>query len=710
MGAPAALSRKLNRTLQTGIEHQMAGRLAEAEECYYRVLEFDSRYADALHLLGVVAQQRGNYRESVRLIKAAIHQNATISMYHGNLGNTLQLQGALDDSISCYRRALSLDPGNHGYRHSLACVLLRRGDLAEARDAFHFLLNARPDFAEAHYNLGTLEAKIGQHREAIECFQRANALQPNCSDFHLSLADSQFATGNFAVAANSYNEALRLAPQSTSIHPRLGAALKQCGNLTGAAEAFRVALQHNSNDAASLSMLGATLTESGDLQGAAQSLKRSLDLEPNSPDALCNLGKLYFTLGDLHSAMQCTRKALEIQPTHGFSLCDLGFQLELLGDLTASIQCYEIALTSEPDFAWARFQLGVAQLASGIFSDGWKNYEARWKTPQFVSSARTLSQPQWKGEDLHGMRIFVYAEQGLGDTIQFARYIPMLKSCGAEVLLEVQPGLRRLLQNLDGANKIVVRGEEVPPFDFQCPLMSLPLGFGTELESIPANVPYLKVPEEAVRQWSGRLDSNKFRVGIVWSGNPKHTRERFRSIPLSTLAQLSRTAGTAFYSLQKGPGTSQLGTLDPGLCVIDLDAEQMDFSDTAAIVANLDLVITIDTSVAHLAGAMGKPVWILLNSAPDWRWLKRGEGSAWYPSARLYRQTMAGSWDDVIARVQRDLLTLLGNTVEPIFSYPAEDPVQSASERERSLTSIVELLTSTSTEGTLNAMHPDQSR
>jgi ADP-heptose:LPS heptosyltransferase len=239
----------------------------------------------------------------------------------------------------------------------------------------------------------------------------------------------------------------------------------------------------------------------------------------------------------------------------------------------------------------------------------------------------------------------------------------MLAARGARVYLEVKENVYRLLQNLEGAERVIARGEDLPEFDWQCPLMSLPMGFKTDLTSIPANVPYLKAPEDAVKLWAERLDrfhvQDRFRVGIVWSGNPKHSRERYRAVPLERLAQLSRINGTAFYSLQKGPGASQVDALGADLAVVNLDEQQSDFTDTAAIVANLDLVITIDTSVAHLAGGMGKPVWILLHSAPDWRWMRERDDSPWYPTARLFRQTKAGNWDDVLEKVRRDLTALV---------------------------------------------------
>jgi hypothetical protein len=290
----------------------------------------------------------------------------------------------------------------------------------------------------------------------------------------------------------------------------------------------------------------------------------------------------------------------------------------------------------------------------GNFREGWEEYEARWDTESFGAVKRSFSQPLWRGEPLAGESILLHAEQGFGDTMQFVRYVPLVASRGGQVVLEIQPRLRRLLGNLPGAAKVIVRGEELPEFSWHCPLLSLPLAFDTRLANIPAKVPYLYPGEMEVQKWSRRLQGDGLRVGLAWAGNPNHVREGERSIPLEQLAPLMQVAGTTFYSLQKGPATAQIHKL-PGIRLIDLDSQQNDFADTAAIIANLDLVITVDTAVAHLAGAMGKPVWVLLHHVPDWRWLLHRDDSPWYPAARLFRQTIAKDWTSVIGRVRMEL-------------------------------------------------------
>jgi hypothetical protein len=297
--------------------------------------------------------------------------------------------------------------------------------------------------------------------------------------------------------------------------------------------------------------------------------------------------------------------------------------------------------------------LGLIHLLQGDLAVGWPEYESRWKVG--VGDERKLLQRRWKGEELGGERILLYAEQGLGDTMQFVRYVPLVAERGGEVVLEVQPALHGLLADTDGASRVIRRGEALPEFTWQCPLMSLPLALGTKLETIPARVPYIVADAVRVDTWRERLQKNTRRVGLAWAGNPGHPRDRLRSIPLEQLVPLLNVAGTTFYSLQFGSGSEQMKQLRPGGQLVDLGDELQDFANVAAIVANLDLVISIDSAVAHLAGGLGKAVWILLNKGCDWRWFLEREDSPWYPTARLFRQSNPGGWQEVVKRIEHEL-------------------------------------------------------
>jgi hypothetical protein len=399
--------------------------------------------------------------------------------------------------------------------------------------------------------------------------------------------------------------------------------------------------------------LGVILTNLGNFEAAAEAFRRSLRLNPRSAKTMAGIGYLYERKGDLLSAADAYRKAIKADSKLYPAYVDLGFVLFGLGELAEAADCFHRLRALRPDSAEATVNLGFIHLLQGDLPAGWAEYESRWKVG--IGDDRSLVQRQWKGEPLGGERILLYAEQGFGDTLQFVRYVPLVAARGGQVVLEVQPQLRRLLSGTGGASQVMSRGETLPEFTWQCPLLSLPLAFGTELQTIPAHVPYVYPDSTQVAAWQQRLQGNTRRIGLVWSGNPTMDRDRLRSIPLELLVPLMKVPGTTFYSLQLGPGSEQVKQLPPDVRLIDLAAELKDFADTAAIVANLDLVISVDTSVAHLAGAMGKPAWILLNKGCDWRWFLEREDSPWYPTARLFRQTTVGGWQEVVNRIEQAL-------------------------------------------------------
>ncbi len=425
--------------------------------------------------------------------------------------------------------------------------------------------------------------------------------------------------GALQVAAEWYQRALALDPKRCEIYNDLGLVLTNLGNFGAAVEAFR----------------------------------RSLKLNPRSAKTIAGLGYLFECKGDLISAKEAYRDAIKLDPQLVAAYADLGFVLYGLGEVAEASECFHRLRALQPDSAEATANLGIIHLLQGDLAAGWAEYESRGKVG--VGDERRLLQRRWKGEPLGGERILLYAEQGLGDTLQFVRYVPLIADRGGQVVLEVQPELRGLLSGTEGAVQVMSRGEALPEFTWQCPLLSLPLALGTELNTIPARVPYVYPDPARVEAWRPRLQGNTRRIGLAWGGNPTHHRDRLRSIPLEQLVPLMNVPGTTFYSLQFGPGSEQVKRLPPDVRFIDLGAELKDFAEMAAMVTHLDLVISVDTSVAHLAGALGKPVWIMLNKGCDWRWFLEREDSPWYPTARLFRQTTAGGWQEVVNRIEREL-------------------------------------------------------
>jgi len=448
---------------------------------------------------------------------------------------------------------------------------------------------------------------------------------------------------------------LDLQPDSPDIYGSLGRLKCRQGDYVEAVESLRRALVLAPHRHEIYNLLGFALVNAGDYAAAVEVYRRALVLKPNSADAIFGLGYLLERQGDLASAAESYQLVLK----HDAKLVDahlhLGITHFLQGNLGKAVESFARVQELAPDNTEVRTFLGHIHLLQGNFALGWFEHENRWNTPHFFRQRRKFAQPLWKGEPLEGSRILLHAEQGLGDTLQFVRYAPLVEARGGNVVLEVQPRLHRLLTPTPGAVEVIRRGDELPQFDWQCPLLSLPLAFATDLNSIPAAIPYVHPNPALVEAWSKRLPGDTLRIGLVWGGSPTFPHERWRSIPLQLLAPLTNMAGATFYSLQMGPCASQVKQLGCRARIVDLQDEQEDLADTAAIVANLALVISIDTSIAHLAGAMGKPVWILLHKSPDWRWLLDREDSPWYPTARLFRQSTLGEWKDVVARVEKEL-------------------------------------------------------
>lgn len=480
----------------------------------------------------------------------------------------------------------------------------------------------------------------------------------------------------------------------------LGEAIRfhQAGRLTEAVPRYQRSLQLAPHQPDALQNLGSALNDLGQPAEALRALDAALALRPAYPIAHLNRGNALWALGRAEDALGAygmalgqkpdfaaafearalvlagegrflealsdADAALRLAPTDTQTLNTRGNVLRALGRLDEAIACYSRAIARDPHYADGHFNRGQALLAAGRFEEAWGEYEWRWQTPQMIAQRRPFSVPLWQGQVPDAgtrPRLLIHAEQGLGDTLQFCRYVPMVAGLGFTVILEVPKPLARLCATLDGVAEIVVQGEALPAFDLHLPLMSLPGRFGTRLASIPAALPCLAADPAAVAAWRGRLDlvGTGLRVGLAWAGNPslgnptRTAMDRRRSIVPARLGRLWQVPGVTFVSLQKtGPG------LPGDLSVFDAMAEMTDFADTAALVSALDLVIAVDSAVAHLAGAIGRPVWLLDRFDPCWRWLLGRSDSPWYPELTLYRQPEPGDWDSVLAAVCADLAPL----------------------------------------------------
>ncbi|MGD0462048.1 MAG: tetratricopeptide repeat protein [Tepidisphaeraceae bacterium] len=638
--------------LDVAIEHHRAGRFAEAEAIYQKILAENSNHVDCLQLLGALAGQTGRIDLAVDLIRRAIALNPQVASYHSNLGRLLCDQGRFDEAIVVCRQALGLNPNLADAHNNLANAFYGKGQLDEAIAAYRKALRIRPDHLDALKNLGVVLGAKGDRDRGIEVYRQLLRFQPDDAEAHNDLGNLLAQKGRLDEAIASYRRAIELAPDLASAYSNLGQALCDQGKAEDALAACRRAIHLKPDFAEAHNVLGLALTAGKRFDEAIAEFGRTLQLKPGFIYAHNNLGAALYQAGKIDEAILEYRRALELDPDDPQILTNLGLGLWARGRQDEAIAAYRRAIRFKSDFSEAHYNLSVSLLLKGEFEDGWREYEYRLHGKELTSRPRICSQPLWNGEELHGRTILLDAEQGYGDVIQFIRYVPHIVSRGGRVILMGYAEQVRLLEGVPGIEQILTR-EPLPAFDVYCPLASLPQVFATRLDSIPAEVPYLKADPSLAKLWGKKLGprTDQLRVGLVWAGRPTHKRDRERSISLSQLAPLATAGGVTFYSLQMGEAASQANHPPPGMELLDLTADLRDFADTAGLISHLDLVVSVDTAVVHLAGAMGKPVWVLLSFVPDWRWLLDRDDSPWYPTMRLFRQKSPGEWNDVVRRV-----------------------------------------------------------
>lgn len=452
----------------------------------------------------------------------------------------------------------------------------------------------------------------------------------------------------------------RGATREEDIQWMLSVALKhhQLGHIVHANTIYGFILHEQPQNAVALQYSGVIAYQSGAHKKALKLIEQAIQIQPSIPDFHNNLGLVFQAIGDHQRAVECYRQAITLNATYVEAYNNLGLILEATGHPAEAVTYYERAIAIRPDFAQAHWNLSLALLIMGDFLRGWDEYEWRLKTPELAGEGKRFTSPLWNGEDLHGKTILLHAEQGFGDAIQFIRYAPLVALFGGNILFECKPALNRLFKEMKGIHKVILRGEPLPQHDFHCPLLSLPSRLrSADGETPVAAVPYLSPDDGLIEDWRKRMpdSGSALKVGLMWAGSPGNKNNLNRSISLSQLDLLGTVESVIFFNLQKGSGEAQAKQLLANLHFIGLTEDVGDFASTAALIANLDLVICVDTSIAHLAGAIGIPAWVLLSFAADWRWLREREDSPWYPSLRLFRQRKIGDWEEVVMRV-RDAL------------------------------------------------------
>lgn len=622
LGHAARGKLSLSEAIAQAVALHQRGQLAEAEKLYAAVLKAKPDQFDALRLTGVLRYQQGRFADALRLSAAALRTNGRSVAALCDHGLVLDALARRDEALASYDQALAIDPQDVDVLNNRGNVLQALGRHEDACASYESVLAIVPDHVDALSNRGNALRALGRIDEALASYERALARMLGHIDALYGRGTVLLAREAFAEALASFGPLLALKPDHVPALTGRAAALHALGRNGEALAAYDRALTRDPANADLWNSRGRALIEIDRLEEAVESLDRALALAPGHFDALNNRGVVSFALGHPQDALAFYARAIALRP-------------------------------EDVD---AHFNQAMTQLCVGDFRAGWRGYEWRWRTRNVGATRRDFAPPLWLGEEpLDGSTILLHAEQGLGDTLQFVRYAPLLARRGATVVLEVQRPLVALMETVEGVSAVVAHSDALPPFGCHCPFLSLPLAFGTEIETIPP-APRLAAPAERVLRWGERLGAcSELKIGLVWAGRAQHKNDRNRSLALERLAPLLARGGVQFVSLQRELRQEDAAVLARHPEVLRLGEEMGDFADTAAVISLLDLVISVDTSVAHLAGTMGKPTWLLLPFAPDFRWLMEREDSPWYRSARLFRQPRPGDWDAVIGRVAEAL-------------------------------------------------------
>ena len=608
------------------VDAHRRGQLGEAEQLCRSVLRSDARHFGARYMLGIIALQRGDFVSAESEIARALQIDSKVAPAHRD--------------------------------HGLALARLER--LPEALTAFERAIALKPDLADAFGHRGNVLQQLGRSEEALASYAKAIALKPGVAVFHYNRGVALIARDRFEEALASLEQAIALAPDYAAAFNKRGTVLQQIGRTDEARASFDKAIGLKPDFADAFYNRALLLQALGRLPEAVDDYGRAIALNPNFADALNNRGNALKELGSFDQALASYDAAIAASPEFADAFYNRGVLLFALKRPLDALASYDRAVALKPDSPEARFSRGVCNLAMGRMQAGWSDYEHRWQLKNYTSAASVIDAPRWAGEPLKDRSILVYGEQGLGDIIQFARFMPQLLAGGATVSFLLPEKLHRLMRALPESIRLLAAVPAAESFDFQCPVMSLPARLGTEIASIPVPVP-LSVDSAHVVRWKERLGEGGFRVGIVWQGAQWHGGAAIvdRAIPLGTFYPLSQIPNVRLISLQKGDGLEQLSKLPASMTVETLgdgfDSGADAFADTVAVMEHLDLVITCDTSIAHVAGSRGRPLWIALKYVPEWRWALEGNTSPWYPSATLFRQKRRGDWDGVVAEMGAEL-------------------------------------------------------
>lgn len=615
---------EINLLFKHGLTLHEQGHLDQASIIYQKVLSNYPLHYDSLYLSGLIAAQTKNLVLAVELIGKAIEINPNHSVAFCNLGNALLELNRIDEALSNYDKAISLNPAYPEAYINRGVALQELRHLEEALSSYDMAIAINPRYADAYSNRGNVLQELKRTEEALACYERAIAIEPNYAEGYSNRGVALHKLKRFEEAIVSYGVAIDIYPHYTKALTNRGVALHDLKRLSEALADY----------------------------------EQVIAIDPSYVDAYSNLGNLLNELNRLEDALDCYDKAIEIRPDFTDAHINRGITLQELKRIEDALESFDKAISLENENAEAYWNKSLTLLLSGNFKQGWELYEWRLKRESFSFLKRNLFSTLWNGnENIQGKTLLLHTEQGLGDTIQFCRYVNLVKSLGAKVVLEAPESLLGLLSGLKGVDQLIEIGNDLPLFDYHYPLMSLPLAFKTNLTNIPSYNAYLTSTSQKCEEWNLRLGvKSKPRIGIAWRGSNIHKNDHNRSLTLQQLLPHLNSC-YEFVSLQK-----EVCNEDKELIVFNgirhFGELIKDFTDTAAICELMDLVISVDTSVAHLSGAIGKSTWVLLPYAPDWRWLLNREDSPWYRSIRLFRQGKSREWPSVLHNVFNSLREL----------------------------------------------------
>lgn len=610
---PQAIATQLN----AAIEHNVHGRLDEAERLCRAILDADPRQFTARHLLAVVLCRAGRLAEGEQELRTLLTLKPGAPEILSLVVDVLHAQGKLVESIEAARTLVAACPADATAWQRLGVSLQDGGELSEAVEAHTQALDRCPGLPRGRFNLGIALHGLGRLEEAAAALMQAAEQEPDNADAYLALGNVLCDREMFDAALMAYDHALQQRPGWPEA-------------LTGA---------------------GLALTGLKQPEQAAALHKQAATLAPDHAPAWTNLGGALQTLGQFEAARAAFEQAVRLQPGNALALSNLGLAQEIC-EPDSALGTHRRAVAADPSVAIGHFNLGLCLLRHRHYPEGWREYEWRWCGGVARLRPRGFTQPQWQGEDLGGRTLLIHAEQGLGDTIQFVRFVRYAAARVGRVVLEVQPPLLSLLRDTPGADQVVATGAALPPFDLHVPLMSLPGVLDLPETAFGETVPYLAPDAADAARWRDRLGAAGPRVGLAWSGNPAHAADRQRSLPAGLMLSRLAPLPVRLCSLQKDVRDSdRLAMAVHAATLTDLGPDLTDFTATAAVLSQLDLLITVDTAIAHLAGALGCPTWLLLPFNGEWRWQSGREDTPWYPRTRLFRQETANDWAGVLDRV-----------------------------------------------------------